>query len=103
MIGSSFSTPATIKRLTYASDKGTYSTVSGTIYGQFLPVDPAQQPAEVKIGQQAYKFTTEGATTVYPSDYLTISSVDYAVKGVRRWTQGSLDFIDIILEKSVRT
>ena len=104
MIGSNFSTPATIKRLTYASDKGTYATVSGvTLYGLFLPLDPAQQPAEVKIGQQAYKFSCDGAATVYPSDFLTIDSVDYAVKGVRRYTMRSLDFLDIILEKSVRT
>lgn len=103
MIGSMLSTTATIKRLSYTSDVGTYSTVSGTtLYGLFLPLDPANQPAEVQMGMQAYKFTTEGSSTVYASDVLTISSTDYQVKGLRRYTVGSLDFLDIILEKAAR-
>lgn len=103
MIGSNFQTTATIKRLTQTADKSAYAAVSGvTLYGLFLPLDPAHQPAEVKIGQQAYKFSCDGSVTVNVSDFLVISSVDYAVKGIRRFTMGSLDFLDIIVEKSVR-
>ena len=102
MIGSLYDSTATIKRLSYASDVGTYAAVSGTLYGLFLPLDQSQQPNEVQSGVQAYKFTTDGSATLYASDILTISSTDYQVKGLRRYTVRSLDFLDIILEKSAR-
>lgn len=103
MIGSLYDTTATIKRLSYTSDVGTYTTVSSTtLYGLFLPIDPAQQPNEIQAGVQGFKFSTDGSATVYASDILTISSVDYQVKGLRRYTMRSLDFLDIILEKSAR-
>lgn len=96
-------TSATIKRLSYSSDKGTYSTVAGvTLYGFFEPLDPSQMPADVKMAQQGYRFFVDGASTVYASDMLTIDSVDYAVRGLRRYTAGSIDHLEILLEKSVR-
>ena len=103
MIGSMLSTPATIKRLTYTADVGTYAAVAGvTLQGLFLPLDPQQAPQETKSGVQAYKYTVDGAGTVYASDILTIAAADYQVKGLRRYTLGSLDFLDVILEKAAR-
>lgn len=101
MIGSMLNTPATVKRLSYTNDVGTYSVVA-TLRGLFLPLDPQQAPMEIKAGVQAHKFTTDAALTINPSDVLTINSEDYQVKGQRRYTMGSLDFLDIILEKSAR-
>lgn len=101
-MGSLFSTPASLKRLSYTADKGTYSAVTGTLFGLFVPIDQSQQPAEVKAGVQAYRYQTDGSVTAYASDVLTVASVDYQVKGVRRFTMGSIDFVDLILEKAAR-
>lgn len=103
MIGSLYDTTATIKRLTYLADVGTYSTVSGvTLYGLFLPLDPEKNPNQVKAGTQAFKFSTDGTATVYASDILVIDATNYQVRGLRRYTIKSLDFLDIILELTAR-
>lgn len=103
MIGSLFDTTATIKRLTYTSDVGTYAAVaSTTLYGFFAPLDPMKEPNQVSAGVQGYKFSTDGSATVYASDILTINSTDYQVKGLRRYTMRSLDFLDITLELAAR-
>lgn len=98
-----FNTPATIKRLSYTSDIGSYATVSGvTLFGLFEPFDPQQAPIETQAGVQAYKFSTDGNAVVYASDIIVINSVEYQVKGLRRYVLGSLDFLDIILELGAR-
>ncbi len=98
-----FTTPATVARLAYVSDVGSYVTQSGTIYGYFAPLDQEQRPADAKIGSQGFKFTCDGSSNIVASDRLTISSVQYMVRGLRRYTMGSLDLLDVLLEKSVKT
>ncbi len=102
-MSSLYDTTATIKRLAYVSSVGTYTVVSGvTLIGFFTPMDPEQNKNQLGAGMQGYKFYTDGGSTVYPSDKLTINSVDYQVRGVRRYNMRSLDFLDITLELAVR-
>lgn len=93
---------ATVKRLSYTGDVSSYSTQSGTIHGFFAPLDQNQVPKEIKIASQAHKYTCEGGSSITAADILTIDSTDYAVRGIRRYTMGSLDLLDVILEKSVK-
>jgi len=97
-----FTTSATIKRLTQTSDKSAYASVSGTIMGFFAPVDPDQRPKSAELASQAYQFACSGENDVRVVDILTINSVDYTVRGVRRYTLESVDFLDCIIEKSVK-
>lgn len=101
MISSAYETVATKKRLaSYSGDKSSYASVAGDITGYFEPLDPNTNPGAAHIGGQAYRFTAEGTNDIKEHDILTISSVDYQVKGVRRYTMGSIDVIDCLLSKA---
>lgn len=97
-----FTTAATLKRLTYTGDKSAYAAVSGTIYGLFAPVDPDMRPVAAQIGAQAYAFSCTGETDIKASDVLTVASKDYTVRGIRRYTLESIDFLECLLELSVK-
>lgn len=97
-----FTTPATVQRLTQTGDKSAYAAVAGTILGFFAPVDPEQRPQTAQIASMAYQFICTGETSILVSDILTVNSLAYTVRGVRRYTLESLDFLDCILELSVK-
>jgi hypothetical protein len=94
--------PATVKRLTYTGDKSVYGAVAGTIYGHFAPVDPDQRPQAAQIGAQVYMFVCSGEKDIRATDIVTVNSIDYHVRGVRRYTLESLDFLDCLIELPVK-
>ena len=94
-----YNTSATIKRLaTYAGGKSSYASVSGTIRGFFIPVEPSQKTAALGIVDQAYEFTTDGNKDIRVNDIVTVSNVDYGVKGLARYTMGSIDNLKVTLQ-----
>lgn len=95
--------PATLKRLgAYSGNKASYASVGGTIYGFFEPVEVDQNIIGLGIMGQAYKFYTNGDQDIRTSDVLTVSSVDYNVRGVRRNTSQGLDVLECTLELSIK-
>jgi len=98
-----YNAEATVKRLSaYSSDKSSYAAVSGTIRGSFNPIEPGFKTEQLQIMGQAYQFTTDGRTKdIRVNDVLTISAVEYKVKGVARYALGAIDELRITLEISV--
>jgi len=96
-----FTATATKKRLSYASSKGTYSGTS-TFDGSFEPIDNDKNAIALGILGQAWSFVTDGDADILASDILTIASVDYQVRGVRRFNQKRVDVLECILEKSTK-
>lgn len=95
-----FDTKATRKRLSYASSKGSYGT--GTdYYGFFTPVENDANTIALNIMGQAWAFYTDPDADILASDSLTINSVDYQVRGVRRFNQKRNDFLECMLERAV--
>lgn len=100
---SNYVTAATRKTLsTYASDKTSYSAVSGTIYGAFNPIAANQNTIALGIMSQAYEFDTDGDQTILAGDILTINSVDYGVKGVATYNQMSISVLKCVLELAIQ-
>lgn len=94
-----YSTSATQKRLaTYSGNKSSFAAVSGTIRGFFAPMEPSQKTEALGIIDQAFEFTTDGYKDIQVNDILTISSKDYGVKGVARYTMGSQDILRCVLQ-----
>lgn len=99
MIFSSFVDPVTVKRLSQTADKSAYVSITGTIYGFFVPVDQDQNIISLKIVGQAYKFSTDGINDIRPGDILTYLGEEYGVKGTQKLTQKSLSVLLCYLEK----
>lgn len=88
---------ATKKRLgSYSGGKASYSSVAGNIFGNFQPLDPSQGLQAIGIMGQAYQFITTGDQDIKVNDILTVNSVDYTVKGVRRQQNGSIDSLECV-------
>lgn len=98
-----YNTSATQQRLgAYSSNKATYASVSGTIRGSFQPIDNSHKIEQLGIIGQAYEFITDGRTQdIQVNDILTISSIEYRVKGVARYNFGAIDQLKCILQISV--
>ena len=98
----SFNTLATQKRLgAYSSGKASYSATSNTFSGEFNPIDPAMS-LNMGLAGQAYMFNTIGTADIKASDILTIGGVDYAVKGIARYSQASIDILKCTLVLPVK-
>lgn len=92
-------TVATKKRLgAYSGGKASYSSVAGNIFGNFQPLTPNQLTEGLGIIGQPYLFVTQGDVDIKAADILTIDSLDYKVKGVRRQQNGSIDALEVTLE-----
>ena len=104
MLSFAFETSATVKRLSaYSGGKATFGSAGSAIFGQFVPVAADQNSIALGIAGQAYKFTTDGIADIQAGDILTVASVDYTVRGVRRYTMKRADFMEAVLEKSIKT
>lgn len=91
---------ATVNRMTYVGDKSTYSSV-GTVEGYLEPVEKNKELiGHDSILGQEWMFRCNGDEDIREADKLTIDSVSYAVSGVRRYTAGTLDLLDVMLERS---
>lgn len=98
-----FNISATVKRLaSYSGDKSAYAAVTGTIRGSFQPIDASHKTEQLQIIGQAYEFITDGRTQdIRVNDVLTISTIEYRVKGVARYVFAGSDLLKCILEISV--
>mgnify|MGYP003402453671 FL=1 len=97
-----YTTPVTVKRNTYTGDKSEYVTQSDTIYGYFAPTATNENIGSQGIISQSYQFITDGVQDIRANDRLVISTVEYGVKGIQRFTQLSQDILVCTLNKSVK-
>lgn len=99
MITSSFTDSLQVKRLIQTGDKSAYGAVGSPIFGLFTPVDQDQNVIALKIMGQAYKFITDGENDVRAADIVVFDSEEYGVKGIQKFNQKSLKFLNVYLEK----
>lgn len=97
-----YTTPVTVKRNTYTADKSAYVDQAGTIFGYFAPTGTNESIGAQGIISQSYQFITDGVEDIRANDRLVISTVEYGVKGVQRFTQLSQDVLVCTLNKSVK-
>lgn len=97
-----FETPATAKRQVYTGSKSVLTSTGTTFYGFFQPIDSDQNTTNLHIIGQAYQYVTEGDADIKAGDTLTINSVEYRVRGIKRNTMKRQDFLTAIMELPVK-
>jgi hypothetical protein len=70
--------------------------------GYFAPTATNENSGAQGIISQSYQFITDGVQDIRANDRLTISTVEYGVKGIQRFTQLSQDILVCTLNKSVK-
>lgn len=80
-------TISAIKRLTYTGSKATASSV-GTATGYLRPLSADEASLNGVQHGQAYQLIVETDVDIRPQDRVTISSVDYLVRGVANHDRG---------------
>lgn len=92
-----FDTPAIIGVLTQSGNKSSYAA-GDTINGFFQPIDSDQNTVALGIVGQAYQFVTDGDADIKAAYTLTIDSIEYRVRGVRRNQMKRQDHLTCIME-----
>ncbi len=94
---------ASLERLgAYSGNKASYVSTGTEIRGFLMPIDSDQNVIALGIMGQAYEFTTQGYQDIQIKDVLTIETVEYRVRGIKRETAGVLDVLVLTLELSVK-
>lgn len=98
MINNFYNSTATIKRLTYSGNKGTYANQT-TIVGHLQQANPFFQQQLAQIYTLSHLFWCASDALVNINDNLTIDNITYSVKGIQSNNYGVNKHKELHLEK----
>lgn len=97
-----FNNFAQVKRLSaYVDGKAELEIQVGEIEGHFEPIDNDYNNVTLQMQGQAFLFVCEAFENIQEGDILIIENTEYGVRGVAPYKQKGLEYLRILLEKTI--
>lgn len=97
-----YESSATVYRIGYVGNAGSYSATGDVYEGFFQPIDNDNNTTAIQMMGQGYQFVTEGDADIQASDKLVIDGVEYRVRGIKRNVMKRHDFLTALLEEPLK-